>query len=122
LKRVEIGELKVGRLDIRSVGREPGALTAVVRIRSAPGKGDALAKLLLDQASLSRSGDPGVIVRAPHRAAGDADLFMFYEEYADEAAFERRAHAARLDALRRRIADQGLASGGAVEVEIYRTI
>jgi quinol monooxygenase YgiN len=125
LRRVEIGELSVGRLDIGPNGRQPGMLTAIARIRTAPGKGDAMARLLLEHVSLLRSDEPGILVYPPHRSASDPDLFMLYEHYADEAAFERRAHTAQLDAFRQRVAEQGLAAGAAddaVEVELYRTI
>lgn len=40
----------------------------------------------------------------PQRSTSDPDLFLLYEQYADEAAFERHAHVARLDALRRLVA------------------
>lgn len=117
-RRVEIDELAVGRLDI-GAGR-PGTLTAAVRVRAAPGKGDAMARLLRDHVSLLRANAPGIHVNPPHRSTSDPDLFLIYEQYADEAAY-----AARLDALRRRIAEQGLAAGSAenaVEVELCRTI
>ncbi len=125
LRRVEIGELSVGRLDIGPEAHLPGKLIAVARIRAAPGKGDAMARLLLDQVSLLRADEPWIMVYPPHRSASDPDLFMLYEHYADEAAFEQRAHATQLDALRQRVAEQGLATGAAddaVEVELYRTI
>ncbi len=125
LRRVEIGELSVGRLDSGPRGQQPGKLIAVARIRAAPGKGDAMAHRLLDQVSLLRSDEPGILVDPPYRSASDPDLFMLYEYYADEAAFERRAHAAQLDAFRQRVAEKGLAAGDAddaVEVELYRTI
>ena len=125
LRRVEIGELAVGRLDIGHSGRQPGMLTVVARIRAAPGKGDAMTRLLLDQLLFRRTDEAGVFLHPPHRSTSDPDLFLLYEHYTDEAAFERHSHAARLDALRRRIAEQALAAGtadDAVEVELYRTI
>jgi quinol monooxygenase YgiN len=125
LRRVEIGELSVGRLDIGPGGHQPGKLIAVARIRAAPGKGDAMASLLLDQVSLLRSDEPGILIYPPHRSTSDPDLFLLYEQYADEAAFERRVHAAQLDVFRQRVAEQGLAAGavdGAIEVELYQTI
>ena len=125
LRRVEIGELTVGRLDIGPGGQQPGALTAVTRIRAASGKGDAMARLLRDQLSLLRTEEPGSFLYAPHRSTSDPDLFLLYQQYTDEAAFERRAHAARLDAFRRRAVEQGLVTSSAddaVEVELYRTM
>lgn len=124
LRRVEIGELTVGRLEIGPSGRQLGMLTAVTRIRAAPGKGDAMARLLRDQLSLVRTDEPGTLLYPPHRSTTDPDLFLLYEQHPDEAAFERRAHTDRLDAFRR-LAEQGLVASSAddaVEVELYRTM
>ena len=124
-RRVEIGELAVGRLDIGPNGRQPGMLTVVARIRAAPGRGDTMARLLLDQVSLLRADEPWILLYPPHRSTSDPDLFLLYEQYTDEAAFERHAHAARLDTFRRRVSEQGLVAGSAddaVKVELYRTI
>jgi quinol monooxygenase YgiN len=123
LRRVEIGELSVGRLDIGSGDPRPGMLMAVTTIRAASGKGDAMARLLLDQLSVMRTDEPGILLHPPHRSTSDPDLFLLYEHYADE--FERGAHAARLDAFRRRVAEHELAAGSAddaIEVELYQTI
>jgi quinol monooxygenase YgiN len=125
LRRVEIGELAVGRLDIGPSAWQTGMLTVITRIRAAPGKGDAMAALLRDQLSLVRAGGPRTFLYPPQRSTNDPDLFLLQEQYADEAAFEPRAHAAQLDAFRQRVAVQGLAAGAAddaVEVELYRTI
>ena len=125
LRRVEIGELKVGRLDIGTTGRQPGTLVAVARLRAASGKGDAMARVLRDQVSLIRANEPETLVYPPQRSASNCDLFVLQEHFADEAAYKRSAHAARLDAFRRRVAEQGLAAGAAddaVEVELYWTI
>ena len=47
LRRVEIGELTVGRLAIGAA--DPGAPATVCRVRAAPGQGDALERLVLDE-------------------------------------------------------------------------
>lgn len=124
LRRVEIGDLVIGRLDIASSGRKPGTLTAVIRIRAAPGKGDAMAQLLRDQLSLVRTGEPGRFFYPPHRSTSDPDLFLLYEQYANETAFEQRPHSAWLDAFRRAVEQEGIASTAddAVGIELYRTM
>ena len=84
-----------------------------------------MARLLLDQVSLLHADEPGILLYPPHRSASDPDVFLLYEQYADEAAFERHAHAARLDTFRRRVSEQGLVTGSAddaIGVELYRTI
>jgi quinol monooxygenase YgiN len=125
LRRVEIGELSVGRLEIGSGDPRPGMLIAVTRIRAAPGKGDEMARVLLDQLSAIRTDERGILLHPPHRSMSDPDLFLLYEHYVDEAAFERGTHAARLDAIRQRIAEHELVAGSlddAVEVELFQTI
>ena len=63
-------------------------LTVVAKIRAAKGKGDALAALLAEQAGVVRRAEPGCLVYRPHRSAKDPDLFIFYEQYKDDAAFD----------------------------------
>ena len=63
-------------------------LTVVAKIRAAKGKGDALAALLAEQAGVVRKAEPGCLVYRPHRSTKDPDLFIFYEMYKDEAAFD----------------------------------
>lgn len=46
----------------------PDALTVVAKIRAAPGKGDALAALLVEQAAAVRQAEPGCLVYLPHRS------------------------------------------------------
>ena len=73
LRRVEIGELAVGRLDV-GADAAGGRITAVVRIRAAPGKGDALERLLLDQAA---GIVPGSLLHRARRSRTDLDVFLF---------------------------------------------
>jgi quinol monooxygenase YgiN len=120
LRRVEIGELAVGRLEIGAGAG--GALAAVARIRAAPGKGDALERLVREEGA---EGDPGGLLYRAHRSRTDPDLFLFHAAYAEEAGFEEHAQAARFDALLREAAEQGLVAVSRdepVEVEFYRAI
>jgi quinol monooxygenase YgiN len=115
LRRVEIGELTVGRLALGA--GTGGRLTAVLRVRAAPGRGDALAHLLADPGKAA----PGSLIRRARRSRHEPDRFLFCETYADEAAFDRHAEAPRLDALLRQAAGDGLlADDGPPEVELYR--
>ena len=63
-------------------------LTVVAKIRAAKGKGDALAALLKEQVAAVRRAEPGCLVYRPHRSTKDPDLFIFYEQYKDDAAFD----------------------------------
>lgn len=96
-------------------------VTVVAKIRAAKGKGDALAALLAEQAAAVRRAEPGCLVYRPHRSSKDPDLFLFYEQYRDEAALEAHRQAPHLAAYRERREKDGLTEG-AVEVEIYRAL
>jgi quinol monooxygenase YgiN len=118
LRRVEIGELVVRRLDVGT----GGALTAVARIRATPGNGDALERLLRKEGA---GGEPGALLHRTARSGIDPELFLFHASYADAAAFERDAQVLRFDALLRQAAERGLVVASPddpVEVEPFRAI
>jgi quinol monooxygenase YgiN len=96
-------------------------LTVVARIRAAKDKGDALAALLEEQAAVVRKAEPGCLVYRVHRSTKDPQLFLFYETYADDAAFEVHRNAPHLAAFRRRREEGGLTDGPA-EVEVFRSL
>ena len=96
-------------------------LTVVAKLRAAKGKGEALAVLLAEQAWAVRKAEPGCLVYRPHRSTKDPDLFLFYETYQDEAAFEVHREAPHVAAYRERREKEGLVDG-TVEVEVYRSI
>ena len=96
-------------------------LTVVAKIRAAKGKGNALAALLEEQAAAVRKAEPGCLEYRPHRSTTDPELFLFYEQYRDEAAFEAHRKAPHLARYRERREKEGLTEG-AVEVEIYRSL
>jgi quinol monooxygenase YgiN len=96
-------------------------LTVVARLRAAKGKGDALAALLTEQAAVVLQAEPGCVVYRVHRSTRDPELFLFYETYADDAAFELHRKAPHLAAFRQRREREGL-TDGAAEVEIFRSL
>jgi quinol monooxygenase YgiN len=96
-------------------------LTVIAKIRAAKGKGDALAALLREQVEVVRRAEPGCLIYRPHRSSKDPDLFIFYEQYRDDAAFEAHRKAPYLAAYRERRQKEGLVEG-APEVEIYRSL
>ena len=95
-------------------------LIVVARLRAANGKAEALAALLSEQAAVVRSAEPGCLVYRVHRSTDDPALFLFYEMYADHAAFELHRNAPHLAAFRRRREDERLVDGPA-DVEIFRS-
>jgi quinol monooxygenase YgiN len=96
-------------------------VTVVAKLRAAKGKGDALAALLEEQADVVRKAEPGCIVYRPHRSTTDPGLFLFYEQYRNEAAFEAHRKAPHLARYRERREKEGLLDG-AVAVETYRAL
>jgi quinol monooxygenase YgiN len=96
-------------------------VTVVARIRAAKGKGDALAALLTEQCGVIRKTEPGCLAYRLHRGTGDPDLFLFYETYADEAAFEAHRQSPHLVAYRKRREAEGLLDGP-VEVSVFRPL
>jgi quinol monooxygenase YgiN len=96
-------------------------LTVVARLRAARNKGDALAALLAEQAAAVREAEPGCLVYRVHRSTTDPRLFLFYEMYADDAAFDLHRNAPHLAAYRQRRDNEGLTDGPA-EVEIFRSL
>jgi len=95
-------------------------LTVVAKIRAAKDKGDALAALLAEQATVVRNTEPGCLVYRVHRSTTNPELFLFYEMYADDAAFDLHRKAPHLAVYRQRREKEGL-TDGAAEVEIFRS-
>jgi len=95
--------------------------TVVAKIRAAKGKGDALATLLKEQVAKVKATEPGCLVYRPHRSTKDPDLFIFYEQYKDDAAFDVHRKSPHLAAYRERREKEGLTEGG-VDVEFYRSV
>lgn len=96
-------------------------VTVVARIRAAKGKGDALQALLTEQVGVIRGSEPGCLAYRLHRAADDPDLFLFYETYADGAAFDVHRKSPHLATYRKRREAEGLLEG-AVEVTVFRPV
>lgn len=97
------------------------ALTVVARIRAAEGKAAELAAFLAEQAAAVRSREPGCVAYRVHRSTADPDLFLFYETYVDDAAFDFHRSAPHLAEFRNRREQAGL-TRGAVEVELFRPL
>ena len=96
-------------------------LTVVATIRAAKDKGDALAALLSEQAAVVRKAEPGCLVYRVHRSIKEPELFLFYEMYADDEAFDLHRKAPHLAAYRLLREKEGL-TDVAAEVEIFRSL
>ena len=95
-------------------------LTVVAKLRAGKGKGDALAALLTEQAAVVRKAEPGCTTYRVHRSTTDPESFLFYETYADDAAFELHRKAPHLALYRQRREAERLTDGAAV-VEVFRS-
>ena len=98
-----------------------GTVTVVARIRAAKGKADALAALLIEQVRAVRDAEPGCVAYRLHRSTQDPNLFLFYEIYADQAAFDLHRNATHLAAYRERREQEQLIEG-TVEVQRFEAI
>ena len=96
-------------------------VTVVATLRAAPGKGDALAALLVEQSAVVRKAEPGCLAYRPHRSTKDPELFLFYETYVDEAAFAAHRSAPHLAQYRERREREGLTLGPP-DVQVYRAL
>ena len=65
------------------------AYVVVARWRAKEGCEDRLAQVIAELTPLSRN-EPGCLFYQANRSVEDARLFLFYEQYADEAGY--RAH------------------------------
>ena len=95
--------------------------TVVATIRATAGKGDALAAFLTEQTAVVLREEPGCLAYRLHRSTKDPELFLFYEQYKDQAAFDAHTKAPHLAQYRERRQKEGLTEGG-VEVEFYRAL
>jgi quinol monooxygenase YgiN len=98
-----------------------GNLAVVATLRAAPGKADALAALLTEQCAVIRRTEPGCLLYRVHRSTKDPDAFLFYEIYADDAAFDAHRASPHLAQYRKRREDERLLDG-AVDVQVYRAL
>ena len=96
-------------------------VTVVATLRAAPGKADALEALLIEQAAVIRKTEPGCVLYRVHRATSDPEAFLFYEIYADDAAFDAHRASPHLAQYRKRREQEGLLDG-AVDVKVYRAV
>jgi len=96
-------------------------LTVVAKIRAAKDKGDALAGLLSEEAGVVRSAEARCLVYRVHRLIKEPDLFLFYEKYVGDAAFDLHRKAPHLAGYRLRREKEGL-TDVAAEVEIFRSL
>lgn len=93
--------------------------TVVARIYPKAGKEDEVQALLVRMADTVRRAEPDCLVYRPHRIASGAPVFLFYEQYRSQEAFDLHRNAPHLAAHReamKPLVDRP------VEVEVYRSL
>ena len=77
-------------------------LTVVAKLSAKPGQGDALAAILAEQVAAVVKAEPDCLVYRRHRSKKNPDLFLFYEQYRSDAAFDVHRKGPHLAAFRDR--------------------
>lgn len=91
-------------------------ITVVAKLKAAEGKQDELKAALSTMVANVKANEPGVKAYSLHVADNDPTQFMFYEQYADAAAFEAHSKTEHMKALGASLA--GLLAGRP-EIERY---
>lgn len=95
-------------------------ITIVARVRTQPGKGDAFLAAARGQIAAVGANESGkTLVYTLHRSSTDPDLFLFYEQYADDAAFAEHGKTDHMKAFGGAIREL---LAGRIEIERYDAI
>jgi hypothetical protein len=120
MEKLEIRRLKVGSLQVGHIEDDAEGVTAIVRLRAVPGRGDALARLLAQMPD-----DRAGLLSRPQRSTADPELFLLTAHYSDEAGYETDAASPWLAMFRRRLRLERLTLGSPddpLDVTLYRRI
>ncbi len=96
-----------------------GALTVVAKIYPKAGKEDEVEAILVQMAEAVRKAEPECIVYRPHRLEKEPAVFLFYEQYRSEAAFEFHKTAPHLAGFRGRMREL---VAKPTEIDLYRAL
>jgi quinol monooxygenase YgiN len=96
-----------------------GVLTVVARVHPRPDRADEVAALLVRMAEAVRRAEPDCLVYRPHRLATEPAVFLFYEQYRSDAAFEFHKTAPHLVDLRAALRPL---LARPTEIELYRSL
>jgi quinol monooxygenase YgiN len=96
-----------------------GVLTVVAKIHPKPEAVEEVGALLVKMADAVRKAEPDCLVYRPHRLAGTPVVFLFYEQYRSDAAFDFHKTAPHLAAYRAQM--KGLLARP-TEIELYRSL
>jgi quinol monooxygenase YgiN len=94
-------------------------LTVVAKLSAKPGRGDELAAILTEQVAAVLRAETDCLVYRLHRSKKNPDLFLFYEQYRSDAAFDLHRKAPHLAAFRER---RDPLVAGPPEVEFFLSV
>lgn len=87
-------------------------LTVVAKLQAAPGKEDQLKDALTKMVASVKANEQGrAVTYSLHTANDDPTTFLFYEQYADDAAVTAHRETPHMGALNAAIRDGGLLAG-----------
>jgi quinol monooxygenase YgiN len=96
-----------------------GTLTVVAKIYPKAGKEGEVEALLVKMAEAVRRAEPDCLVYRPHRLATTPPVFLFYEQYRSDAAFEFHKTAPHLAGHRGQMKEL---VARPTEIELYRAL
>ena len=80
-------------------------ITLTAKLTAAEGKAEAMQAALLHMIAQVQANEPGVMQYAMHSVEGQPGVFLFYEQYADDAAFATHRGTEHMKALGAALAD-----------------
>lgn len=99
--------------------QQQGVFTVVAKVYPKAGKEAEVQALLLKMAEAVRKAEPENIIYRPHRSTKEPSVFLWYEQFRSEAAFEFHRTAPHLAEYRKQL---GAFLEKPTEVELYRSL
>lgn len=91
-------------------------MVVVAKIRAKQGCGDELAAVFSDFVDWVKDNEDGTLTYTCNRSHEDSDLFLFFERYVDQAAFQAHSSSSRFAEMAGSL--QGKVEGG-IEMETF---
>jgi quinol monooxygenase YgiN len=97
-------------------------ITIVAKLTAAEGKADQLKAALTEMVANVKANEAGkATMYSLHTSDSEPNMFMFYEQYADNEAFDAHGKTAHMAAMGGKLRDGGLLAGRPV-IERYTQI
>ncbi len=96
-----------------------GVLTVVAKVYPKAGKEAEVEALLVQMADAVSRAEPDCLVYRPHRLTKEPTVFLFYEQYRSDAAFDFHKTAPHLAGFRERLKSL---LDKPTEIDLYRSL